>query len=76
MKKLLIVGILVIIGFFFFQAEEEILIPNDAIRFRVIANSDSKEDQETKEFVSRKVQEQISMKLKDIENVEEARKAL
>lgn len=76
MKKIFIIGILVIVGFFFFQVEEEVLIPDEAIRFRVIANSDSEEDQATKEFVSRKIQAQISSKLKDVDNVDVAREIL
>lgn len=76
MKKLLIIGVLVVVGLFFFQVKNEVLIPDEAIRFRVIANSDSKEDQETKEFVSRKLQEQISFQLKDVQDVETAREVL
>ena len=44
LKKVIVVLFLVSLAFIFSNHDEEIIIPNDAIRFRVIANSDSVED--------------------------------
>ena len=45
LKKVIVVLFLVSLAFIFSNHNEEIIIPNNAIRFRVIANSDSVEDQ-------------------------------
>ncbi len=76
MKKIFVICILVLGGFFFLKVDEEVLIPNDAIRFRVIANSDDEQDQAIKELVSREVQKQISTSLERAETVEDARQIL
>lgn len=76
MKKLFVICVLVVLGFFFLKVDEEVLIPEEAIRFRVVANSDDKEDQAVKELVSREVQKQISDSLESAENVDDARKIL
>ena len=48
MKKLFVIGLILVIGFFFIEVDKNILIPEDAIRFRVIANSNLDNDQEIK----------------------------
>ena len=52
---------------------EEILIPNESIRIRVIANSNSKEDQKIKENIKNSIQIQLSEMLKDAKNIEDVR---
>ncbi len=49
------------------------LIPNDAIRLRVIANSNSLNDQKIKTKVKDELQKDIYMVLKETDNIEEAR---
>ena len=44
MKKIIFMFISIIIGILVYQKEEEIIIPGDAIRVRIIANSNSIED--------------------------------
>lgn len=39
--------------------DEEIIIPNDAIRFRVIANSNSVEDQTEKMIIKEKIEQEV-----------------
>ncbi len=51
---------------------KENIIPEDAIRIRVIANSDSKEDQELKLKVKDEVEDYMYEQLKNIDNVEQA----
>lgn len=44
MKKLIFMGISIVIGILVYQKSDEIIIPNDAIRVRIIANSNNIED--------------------------------
>ncbi len=75
MKKTLIVlgiilGTYMIIGV---KAEELVEIPNNAIRIRVIANSNSDYDQEKKSEIRKEVQLYMQDLLKDAKTTEEAR---
>ena len=75
MKKTLIVlgiilGTYMIIGV---KAEELVEIPNNAIRIRVIANSNSEYDQEKKSEIRKEVQLYMQDLLKDAKTTEEAR---
>ena len=76
MKKLFVIGLVLIIGFFFIEVDKNILIPDNAIRFRVIANSNLDNDQEIKKIVSKELQKELYNSLKDIKNVDEARSLL
>ncbi len=51
---------------------ESDLIPEDAIRIRVIANSDSEEDQTLKQEIRQDVESYLYNELKDAESVDEA----
>lgn len=55
---------------------KNIVIPKDSIRFRVIANSDLKEDQELKLEVKSEVEKELYSLLTDAKNVNEARKII
>ena len=73
MKKIipiLFILILVLVGF---NEKEHILIPNDAIRFRIIANSNTKEDQNLKKIIKKDVENELFKIIKDVDNIEEAR---
>ena len=76
MKKLFVIGLVLVIGFFFIEVDKNILIPEDAIRFRVIANSNLDNDQEIKKIVSKELQKELYNSLKDVKNVDEARSLL
>lgn len=52
---------------------EEIKIPDEAIRFRVVANSDSKYDQSIKLKVKTEVEKELYNLLKDTRGIDEAR---
>lgn len=52
------------------------IIPDEAIRLRILANSDQDEDQQIKRFVRDEVSEQISSWVKDIEDIDEARQLI
>lgn len=54
-------------------AKEELIIPNEAIRLRILANSDSESDQQVKRQVRDAVNEQITEWVQDLTSLEEAR---
>ena len=59
MKKLIIFLFIISLFFIFSKKEEDILIPNNAIRFRVIANSNSLRDQQEKLLIKDNVEKEI-----------------
>ena len=73
-KTILVLGLILatymIIGV---KAEELVEIPDNAIRIRVIGNSDSEYDQEKKQEIRKEVQLYMQNLLKDAKNIEEAR---
>lgn len=56
-----------------FNKKEVVKIPDSAIRFRVLANSNSPRDQKVKEDVRDKMQQELYMLLKNTNNINEAR---
>lgn len=52
------------------------VIPDEAIRLRILANSDKEVDQDLKRLVRDKVNEKISVWVADIDEIEEARKLI
>ena len=56
--------------------KEEILIPTDAIRFRVIANSNDKIDQEVKMKVKEAIEQEVNKLMLEAKNSEEAKKLI
>ena len=77
MKKFLIIlTILTSICVFKDLKSEKVIIPKESIRFRVIANSNSKEDQELKLKVKNNLQENIKNILKEEKDINNARLSL
>lgn len=74
MKKILLTLIFILGAYYFISVtiEEKIEIPEDAIRVRILANSNSEYDQEIKEEVKEDVQKYMSELLSDVETSEEA----
>lgn len=76
MKKLIIIFlslISVITVYNSFLEEKNIKIPDSAIRFRVLANSNSPRDQKIKEDVRDRMQEELYNLLKTSKDINEAR---
>lgn len=77
MKKIILIIITVIVAIMVYinvNADVgEIVIPEAAIRVRVIANSNSIHDQSMKMKVKEKIEQTISPLLIDVDNVEDAR---
>ncbi len=76
MKKIILIIVIVLTISTLTKKTEELIIPKEAIRFRVIANSNNEIDQTTKLLVKDKVQEQMQKDLKYTTNLEEARTSL
>lgn len=73
MKKVIIIVALFVGIFYMSHKETEVIIPKEAIRFRVIANSNSSKDQQNKLIVRDSIQKQMTEDLTCTKNIEEAR---
>lgn len=83
MKKLLLFFILFLILFLSIPTiiagkqgiseDDYQVIPDDAIRLRILANSDSEEDQKLKRLVRDRVNEEVTVWVEHITDIEEAR---
>ena len=76
MKKLILVILLVLGIYFTIGHVSSLVIPPDALRIRVIANSDSDYDQQVKEIVKDNIQYKMYELLKNTKGVEEARRII
>ena len=77
MKKYLILVSLILVCIPNLNKEsEEIVIPDEAIRFRVVAESNTKEDQETKTIVKEVLEKDLDTLLKDSTSIDETRSIL
>lgn len=70
---IIILGILIIYLVIGNVSAEEVKIPDEAIRFRVVANSDSEYDQNIKLKVKTEVEKELYNLLKDTKGIDEAR---
>ena len=75
MKKILII-MAVIITILCKSKKDEVIIPNNAIRFRVVSSSNTIEDQTIKNKVSKKLQKDIYNLTKHTNTYEETKKVL
>ena len=73
MKKIIIVLFIIVVILVSMKEGSNILIPNDAIRFRIVANSDNIEDQNLKLTIKSDVEKELYKLLEDASNIEEAR---
>lgn len=75
MKKTFLILIIIFIVYYIIGmvSEEVIKIPEEAIRFRVIANSNTKEDQDIKYEVKDEVEEYMASLLQNVDNIDESR---
>lgn len=60
----------------FAQEEDVVVIPNEAIRLRILANSNSEQDQEIKRIVRDRVNAQITEWVSDLTSMEAAREKI
>lgn len=76
MKKLMLAIFLIILLYVFIGRVSSLAIPDDALRIRVIANSNSNYDQEIKKFVKENIQYKLYELLKNTKGIDEARKII
>lgn len=76
MKKLIIFLFIFVVVAVSFNEKEHLLIPDDAIRLRIIANSNSIEDQNLKLKVKDEVEKELYSLVGKAKNIEEARKII
>ena len=74
MKKIIIVLFLFVCIYLIKNNKEEFIIPSNAIRFRVIANSNSFEDQATKMEIKTNIENILKTDLINVNNKTEADK--
>ena len=74
MKKILII-LAVIILILSSEKTEKVTIPKEAIRFRVIANSNNEEDQKIKKEITNKLNKEF-YKLNQVNNIYDAKKQI
>ena len=73
MKKIMIIASILILILVSNKEYDKILIPEDSIRIRVVANSNNIEDQLLKLKVKEKVEKNLYTNLKDVKDIETAR---
>ncbi len=76
MKKLILVIFLIIVFYVSLGHVSSLVIPEDALRIRVIANSNSEYDQNIKKIVKDDIQNKMYTLLKDTTNVFEAKQII
>ena len=73
MKKLIILMICFILGIMIYNKNQEIIIPNNAIRIRIIANSNNISDLYNKMKLKEEIKNDIYDLVSNVDNISEAR---
>lgn len=73
MKKIIIILFILSLGVMFSKKEEDILIPNNAIRFRVVANSNSLSDQQEKLVIKENIEKEVYNLISSANNTEDVK---
>ena len=76
MKKIIYVALILFVLSFFLYNENNPLIPQDSIRFRIIANSNSNIDQSTKLQIKQDLEKEFFPLLENAKNLDESRKII
>jgi len=76
MKKIIPILFIFTLIFVFKSNKEELIIPNNAIRFRVIANSDSLSDQNKKMLIKKNIEDEVYKLIMGVSNPEDVRKII
>ena len=72
MKKIIFLGISLLIGILVYQKNDEIIIPSDAIRVRIIANSNNIEDLYAKKKLKNEIKNDLYNMVKEAASSREA----
>ena len=73
MKKIIIGLFLIMVTAVFINEKENLLIPDNAIRFRIIANSNSEDDQNLKLDIKNEVEKELYKLVSEAKTIEDAR---
>ena len=73
LKKIIFILFVISMAFISFHKDSEILIPGEAIRFRVIANSNTLQDQTEKMMIKEQVEKEVYELIHDASNTSEVR---
>ena len=76
LKKGIFLLINIIIGVLVYQKEEEIIIPTDAIRMRIIANSNNIKDLYEKKKLKEEIEDDLYDMVKDFNSTSDAREKI
>ena len=76
MKRIIIILIILFIFFLASSKSDTVVIPKQAIRYRVIANSNSNYDQKEKKHIAKILGQDVKATLNNSNNLNDARKAL
>ncbi len=78
MKKILLVTMIIVIALVYNKSKDEsiVIIPDNSLRFRLIASSSSLEDKIIKNEVKKEVEKEIATLLKNSNNINKSRKIL
>jgi stage II sporulation protein R len=76
MKKIIFLSISILIGILVYKENDEIVIPSDAIRVRIIANSNSIEDLYAKKKLKNEIKNDLYNIVKDVNSSIEANKKI
>jgi len=76
MKKFIIILSIITSIFLINKTTDELIIPEDSIRIRVIANSNNTKDQLIKQLVKNQVESEVTKLLIDATNIEDVRMIL
>ena len=73
MKKFIVILFVFSLLSIFIKTEEDIIIPNNSIRFRVVANSNTIEDQNKKLIIKEKIENEVYKLINGANNTSEVR---
>lgn len=76
MKKIIVIIIAVVIGILLYKKDDFVIIPNESIRIRIIANSDNIEDLVEKKHLKEQIEDDIYNLTKDAKDIKEARELI
>ena len=76
MKKTIVIIVAVIIGILLYKKDDFVIIPNESIRIRIIANSDNIEDLVEKKHLKEQIEDDVYNLTKDAKDIEEARRLI
>ncbi len=76
MKKIIFLTISIVIGILVYQKNDEIIIPSDSIRVRIIANSNNISDLYEKKKLKEEIKNDLYNLVKDVRNSDEANRSI